>query len=94
MYKEMKYCVVVYHNFNLDMPVYLFDTYENAKEYLHDIWQDYYNQELAEHPGLIDENLTFHEDDYAKVGWIDGCYTEFILTTTNEPMKIDGKSYK
>lgn len=92
MYKGMKYCVVIYHNFDPDTPVYLFDMYEKAKEYLHDFWQYYYNQELSE-GSKIDEALTYHEDDFARVKWIDGCYTEFVLTCTSEPLKIDGKKY-
>lgn len=90
---EFKYCVVVCHNFDADTPVYLFDTYEKAVEYLQDFWQEYYNEEIA-NESEIDESLTFHEDEYAQVTWMDGCYTEFILTATSEPMKINGKSYK
>lgn len=83
----MKYCVAVYHNFDVDMSVYLFDTYEKAKEYLHDLWQYYYNEELSRWSDIY-EDLTYHEDDFAQIKWTDGCCTQFILTCTSEPMKI------
>lgn len=88
MHNKMKYCVAVYHNFDVDMSVYLFDTYEKAKEYLHDLWQLYYNEELSEGMCAIYEDLTYHEDDFAQIKWTDGCCTQFILTCTSEPMKI------
>lgn len=93
MYNGTKYAVIMYHSFDTDTPVYLFDSYEKAKEYLHNLWQDYYNTELAESVVEINENETYHEDDFAQVQWMDGCYTQFILTYTSDPIKINGKEY-
>lgn len=90
----MKYAVVVRTSFDLETPVYLFDDYEKAKEYLHDLWQKDYNTELAESIRGIDEFATYHEEDYAKITWNDGDDMEYILTDISEPMKIDGKDYR
>ena len=90
----MKYAVVVRTSFDLEAPVYLFDDYEKAKEYLHDLWQKDYNTELAESIRGIDEFATYHEEDYAKITWNDGDEMEYILTDISEPMKIDGKDYR
>ena len=90
----MKYSVVVYCSFDAQCPVYLFDTYDKAKEYLHDLWQYSYNDELANSYFPIYEEETYHEDDFAKITWDDGSFMEYILTATSEPMKINGKSYK
>ena len=94
MYNGMKYAVVIYQNFDADCPVYLFDDYEKANKYLHDIWENCYNIELAESIVDIDEKETYHEDDFAQIKWVDGEWMHFILTATSEPMKIGGKSYK
>ena len=90
----MKYAVVITYSFNGDVPVYLFDNYDKAKEYLHDFWQDGYNAELAESTIGVDEEKTYHEDDYAIITWNDGDYMEYILTFVSEPVKIDGKDYR
>jgi hypothetical protein len=94
MYNGMKYAVVVYQNFDADTPIYLFDSYAKAKEYLHDMWEHCYNTELAESIIDIDEEQTYHEDDFAQIQWVDGDCMLFILTATSEPMKIGGKDYK
>ena len=90
----MKYAVVVTYSFNGEMPVYLFDDYDKAKQYLHDMWQYCCNVELAESFVPIDELETYHEDDYAQIRWTDDGVQRFTLTATSEPMRINGKSYK
>lgn len=90
----MKCAVVVYHSFDEDCPVYPFDDFEKAKEYLHDMWQYSYNQELANSITPIDEEETYHEEYFAQIKWIDGDFMQYILTGTSEPMKIYGKSYR
>lgn len=93
MYNGLKYCVIIYHNFDADIPIYMFDTYEKAKEYLYDVWKYYCNEEITARSG-IEEDLTYYEDEFAQIKWNDGCCTQFILTCTSEPMKINGKDYK
>lgn len=90
----MKYAVVVYHSFDPQCPVYLFDTYDKAKEYLHDLWQYAYNEELANPFVELIEEETFHEEDFAQIKFADDSVMQYILTATSEPMKIYGKSYK
>ena len=90
----MKYLVVVYCSFDPQCPVYPFDNYEKAKEYLHDLWQYSYNEELANSYIPIDELETYHEDDFAQIKFADDSFMQYILTATSEPMKINGKSYR
>ena len=90
----MKFAVVIYNTYDLECPVYLFDTYDKAKEYLLDVWQWYYNEELANSFVGIDEEKTFYEEDHARITWNDGEYMEYNLTTSSEPMKINGKDYR
>ena len=74
------------HNFDGDTPCYNFDTENQAKAYMHYLWEEYYNNEIAENSHL-NENECFHEESYAKVAWVDGDRTEFIITFTSEPDK-------
>lgn len=90
----MKYAVIIKYSFDGDTPVYLFDDYDKAKEYLHDLWQEAYNEELANSVVGVDEENTYHEDDVAIIRWEDGDYMEFILTYVSEPVKINGKDYR
>ena len=89
----MKYGVVVYCNFDTDVTIYLLDDYAKAQQYLHDLWEECYNQELAESLIDIDEEETYHEDDYAQIQWVDGDYMCFALKQTCEPIEINGKTY-
>ena len=90
------YAVIMIHTFDSDTPTVLFDDYDKAKAYLHWLWEDYYNTELAEGSAL-NEEMCFHEDEYAKVTWADEDSTDFILTHISEPDKnfenIDWKKY-
>ena len=90
----MKYAVIVTYNFDGTTPVYLFDDYNKATEYLHDLWQEGYNTELAESFVGIDEENTYHEEGYAKITWADGGYCEYIVTCVREPITINGKDYR
>lgn len=90
----MKYAVIVYYSFESDCSAYLLDDYNKAKEYLHDLWQDNYNEELAANITPIDEIETYHEDDYAQITWIDGDFMQYVLTSVSEPIKINGNSYR
>lgn len=89
----MKYGVVVYYSFDPDVTIYLLDDYAKAQQYLHDLWEEGYNQELAESLIDIDEEETYHEDDYAQIQWADGDYMCFVLKQTCEPIEINGKTY-
>ena len=90
----MKYAVVIYNTYDLECPVYLFDTYDKAKEYLHDLWQYAYNEEISNSFVEVVEEETYHEDDFAQIKWADGDVMQYILTATSEPMKINGKDYR
>lgn len=78
------YIVVMVSSFDSDTPAVLFDDYNEAKAYLHWLWEDYYNIEIALGSHLI-ETQCFHEEEYAKVTWSDNNTTEFILTFASSP---------
>lgn len=71
--------VVVVHSFNNYSPMIIVGDLTYAKAYLHWLWEDYYNTQLAEGAEL-NEKECFHEESYAKITWDNGDYTEFILT--------------
>lgn len=77
------YAVIMIHTFDADVPVTLFDKYDKAKAYLHWLWEDYYNTEIAEGSDL-NEDQCFYEDEYARVTWANNDETDFILTCTLE----------
>lgn len=76
--------VMMAHSFDADTPCYKFNNeeYDKAKAYLHWLWEEYYNTEIAEGSEL-DNTMCYHEDEYAKVTWRDGEKTEFYLTYTS-----------
>lgn len=78
------YAVIMYHTFEHDTPTYLFEEYEDAKDYLKYLWEEYYREELRNHSKLNEERC-FYTTEYAKVEWEDKEYTDFILTYTSEP---------
>ncbi len=47
-------------------------------------WEDYYNEEIAENGDDVDEELTFHEPDYAILSWENGDRVEWFLTEAEE----------
>lgn len=94
----MKYTVVMSHSYDPEVIAVLFDDYDKAKAYLHWKWEDYYNAEIAEDPFIrLNEELCYHEDEYARVTWEDEDYTEFILVEISEPddkfANVDWKRY-
>lgn len=80
----MKYVVAKIHNFNPETECIKFESYEKAKAYLHWRWESYYNEEIANNSEL-NEEFCYHEDEYGRVQWADGDYTEFILMSVDEP---------
>ena len=79
-----KYLVVKTQNFDGTNEAISFSDYKKACAYLHWLWEDYLNDEYASESD-IDEDETYHEDDYAKVRWADGCQTEFRVIRASEP---------
>ena len=92
---EKKYAVVVYYTFDPETYVYLFDDYKKACDYLEVMWQHCYNEELAIDENNINEDGTYHEEDYAQIKWgdEDNCMRIWQVTSISEPMKIDGKEW-
>ena len=91
------YYVIEVNSFDADAPLWgPFEEYRKACAFLHWLWEEYYNEEIAE-GSLLNENQCFHEEGYAKVGWLDGDQTEFILTYGSNPPKefenIDWEKY-
>ena len=80
------YVVTKTHDFDAETEAVLYESYEDALEYLQWIWREYYNAELAE-GSIMSETDCFcsAEEGYAKVGWVDGCRTEFHLIEVLEP---------
>ena len=82
-----EYVVVKTHNFDPETEAAKFLDYRRATAYLHWLWEDYYNEEIAENDLMdddishLDEANCYHEECYAKVQWDNGDYTEFTLIT-------------
>ena len=79
-----EYVVVKTHNFDAETEATKFDSMREAIAYLHWYWEDYLNEEFAAGTH-IDEDNTYHEEDYARVQWDDGDYTEFHLIELYPP---------
>ena len=83
------YAVVRTNNYNYeDIEVNVFDTEEEAIKFLHDDWQEYYNIELAESMTPLNEEQCYHEDDFAKVEWINTDQTWWMLTYAYKREKL------
>lgn len=86
-----KYVVVKTHNFDPETEAAEFTDYRKATAYLHWLWEDYYNEEMAENDqedddiSHLDEDECYHEEAYAKVQWDNGDWTEFNLITVYPP---------
>ena len=91
-----RYVVVKTHNFDPETECVAFDNYRKATAYLHWLWEDYCNEEYA-NGSNINEGETYHEEDYAKITWADGCITEFMLADITRPREefseINWESY-
>ena len=81
---------VVYYTFDPETCVYLFDTNEEACDYLQKMWQYCFNSEIATNESEIDFEMTYHEEDYAQIKWNgnDNPMRIWQVTTVSEPMKI------
>ena len=86
-----KYAVVVCYSFDPETVVYLFDDYQKACEYLQKMWEYCYNTELEEDKDNIDEEGTYHEEDYAQIKWADNesPTRSWQVVGVSEPMKIN-----
>lgn len=88
------YAVIMVQSFAFDTPTVLFEDYDKAKAYLHWLWEDYYNTEIAE-GSYLNEDMCFHSDEYAKVMWADDDTVDFILTHISEPdTRFNGVDWK
>lgn len=91
------HAVVVFYSFDPETCVYLFDDYKKACDYLEAMWQHCYNCELADESN-IDEDGTYHEENYAQIKWGDEDNALRIriwqVVPTSEPLKTDGKDWK
>lgn len=79
-----KYVVVKTHNFDPETEAAEFTDYSKAIAYLRWMWEDYYNEEIA-NESYLDEEKCYCEETYAKVQWDDGYYIEFNLIKVYEP---------
>lgn len=86
-----KYAVVVYYTFDSETCVYLFDTYEEACNYLQKMWEYCFNSEIATNESEVDFEMTYHEEDYAQIKWDgnDNPMRIWQVTAVSEPMKIN-----
>lgn len=75
------------HNFDPETEASVFNTEEEARKYLESYWEDYYNAEIAECSDLV-EGECYHEDDFAKIEWADGCQTWFYIIEATPPRNI------
>lgn len=74
-----EYVVVKTYNFDLETEAAKFDDWCKAKAYLHWLWEDTYNTEIADDPSLVDESECYHCATYAKIQFSDGDAIEFFL---------------
>jgi len=74
-----EYVVVKTYNFDLETEAAKFDDWCKAKAYLHWLWEDTYNTEIADDPSLVDESECYHGATYAKIQFSDGDAIEFFL---------------
>lgn len=75
------YAVVVYHSFEMDMPIYLFNNEEKAQKYLHKLYEEALAEEISENSELNMESTYYDSySDFARIEWADGCYTEYTVT--------------
>jgi hypothetical protein len=86
----MVYYVLIINNFDGDSSLYKCKDEDEATDLLLYLWEDYYNTEIANN-SYLDEAECFHEDTYAKISWIDGCHTEFIMISGED--KIPNEFY-
>ena len=73
------WCVFSLKNYDSDPPFTckLYPTEEEAQKALREAWEDFFNSEVAD-GAQVDEELTFHEDDYAIFSYDDGDRVEWF----------------
>lgn len=64
--------VIMTNNFNDEATAYEFNDESIAKAFVHWLWEDTVNDFKGYPNWKIDEDLTFHEEEYAQVSFIDG----------------------
>lgn len=74
-----EYVVVKTYSFNSETEAAKFDDYRKAKAYLHWLWEDTYNTEIANDPSWVDESECYHDETYARIQFSDGDAIEFFL---------------
>lgn len=91
-----RYVVIKVHSFDSETETVEFDDYNKARAYLHWLWEDYYNEEIANKSDLCEDGC-WHEDEIAQIEWNDGEKTEFILSEIGNPrrefMSVGWKRY-
>ncbi len=75
--EERKFAVISTYTFDAETHVYLFDTEQEAIDFLQEYWQWSYNCEIGNED--FDEENSYHEDDYAVVKWKDNSSRIFQL---------------
>ena len=81
------FVVVKTHNFDPETEATAFEDEKEAKAYLQWLWENYYDEEIANDSYLV-ERECYHEEDFAKIQWEDGCQTWFKLIET-VPVRAD-----
>ena len=82
-----KYAVIVYYTFDIGSEVYLFDTYEQACEYLTSMWNYCFNFELKNE--YFNKEESYCDKGYAELAWDGNDKKIFEVTSVNEPMKFN-----
>jgi len=79
-----KYVVVKTHNFDPETKAVEFDDRRKATAYLHWMWEECYNEEIA-NGSELDASWCYHEAKYGRIQWVGGDYTEFNLIEVSSP---------
>lgn len=83
-----KYAVIVYYTFDIGhSEVYLFDTYEQACEYLTSMWNYCFNFGLEDK--YFNKEESYCEKDYAELRWNDSDKRIFEVANVIKPMKFE-----
>ena len=82
------FAVIETYNFDPTASVCLFQEEEEAVAYLQWLWEDCYNEELA-NGNELDESECWHEDDYAQIKWLGaaGETAFFQIVDVTPPLK-------
>ena len=76
--RESMFVVTRTYTFDPESRAALFSDKESALCYMRWLWEDYYNEEIAE-GGDLNELECYFEDDYARITWHDGDRAEFHM---------------